>query len=252
MSMKPGASTRPWASRTCSPGAGERVPMLAMRLLRIRKAPSRSGAPVPSASCALMIRMVTSAGDGKARNVRGTAMVNESERTSKRIARRRVNMKDSFAMPEIFALGRQRDVAQPRTAKGWLCHLRALGAGAEMVPDSDENDGDDQDERGDSVNFWSDAAAQAAPDFERQSVFAAVEEKSDGDFVHGKGEDEQRGSDEREFEIGKRDEPESTPGGCAEVQGSFFLTAIHFLQAGEEFGGRYGDERGAVAQQNGD
>src|SRR6266851_4073326 len=252
MSMKPGASTKPWASRTCSPGAGESLPMLAMRLLRMRRAPSRSGAPVPSASCALMMRMVASAGDGKARNVRGTAMVNESERTSKRITRRRVNMKDSFAIPEIFALGRQRDVAYTAHSQEWLCRLRALGAGAEMVPDSDENDGDDQDERGDSVDFWSDAAAQAAPDFEGQRVFAAVEEKSDCDFVHGKSEDEQGGSDEREFEIGKRDEPESTPGSCAEVQGSFFLTAIHFLQAGEEFGGSYGDQRGAVPQENGD
>src|SRR6266851_967255 len=251
MSMKPGASTKPWASRTCSPGAGESLPMLAMRLLRMRRAPSRSGAPVPSASCALMMRMVASAGDGKARNMRGIAMVKESERTSKRITRRRVNMKNSFAIPEIFALGRQRDVAYSALSQEWLCHLRALRAGAEMVPDGDENNGDDEDQGGDGVDFWSDAAAEAAPDFERQSVFAAIKEKGDGNFVHGESEDEQRGGDKRKFQIGESDEPESAPGSGAEVERGFFLTAIHFLQAGEDFGGGYGDESGAVAEKNG-
>ena len=68
-----------------------------------------------------------------------------------------------------------------------------------MVPDSDENDGGDEDQSGDGVDFWSDAAAESAPDFQGKSVFAAVKEKSDGDFVHRKSEDEQSGSDERKF-----------------------------------------------------
>src|SRR5229473_2566086 len=94
--------------------------------------------------------------------------------------------------------------------------------------------------------------AETAPDFERQSVFAAIEEKGDGNFVHGESEDEQCGGDKRKFQIGESDEPESAPGSGAEVERGFFLTAIHFLQAGEDFGGGYGDESGAVAEKNGD
>src|SRR5258708_7174866 len=73
--------------------------------------------------------------------------------------------------------------------------LRAVGASAETVPDGDQNDGDEEDERGDGVDFRSDAAAEAAPDFERESVFAAVEKKGDGDFVHGEREDQEGGGD---------------------------------------------------------
>ena len=127
-----------------------------------------------------------------------------------------------------------------------------VGASAETIPDSDENDRDEEDERRDGVDFRSNAAAEAAPDFERKSVFAAVEEKGDGDFVHGEREDEQGGGDKREFEIGKSDQPESAPGSGAEIERSFFLAAIHFLQAGENFGGGDGDERSAVAEKNGD
>ena len=65
------------------------------------------------------------------------------------------------------------------------------------ITETDENQG------GDGVDFGSDAAAEAGPDFERESVVAADEEESDGDFVHGESEDEQAGGDEREFEIGE-------------------------------------------------
>jgi len=34
-----------------------------------------------------------------------------------------------------------------------------VGAGAEVVPDGDEDDGDEEDEGGDGVDFRSDAAA---------------------------------------------------------------------------------------------
>ena len=74
-----------------------------------------------------------------------------------------------------------------------------------MGPDDDQNDGNGKNQGGDGVDFGSDAAAQAAPDFQRESIVAADEEKGDGDFVHGEGEDEQAGGDEREFEIGQSD-----------------------------------------------
>src|SRR5580765_8685163 len=65
----------------------------------------------------------------------------------------------------------------------------ALGTGAEMVGDGDENDGDHENQSGNRVDLGGDAAAQTAPDFERQSVVATVEKKGDGNFVHGKRED---------------------------------------------------------------
>ena len=52
--------------------------------------------------------------------------------------------------------------------------------------------------------------------------------------------------------LGKRDAPESLPGSGAKIERGFFLSAIHFLEAGEEFGGGDGDERGAVAEENGE
>ena len=126
-------------------------------------------------------------------------------------------------------------------AQPGLAVLLVVGAGAEMVPDSDEDDGDEEDEGGDGVDFGSDAATEAAPDFEGQSVFAAVEKKGDGDFVHGEREDQKSGGDERKFQVGESDQPESAPGSCAEIERRFFLTAIHFLQAGEKFSGGDGD-----------
>src|ERR1700739_985922 len=193
MSMKPGARTRPWASRTRSPGVGEMFPTLAMRLLRMRSEPSRRGAPVPSASWALMIRTDWSPG-GCAWKATGVAIANESENRRRRIMPRLVSTKKSFVFlgSMLLAAGSQR--AQPK-----LAVLLALGAGSKMGPDRDENDGDYEDKRRDGIDFRGDAAAEAAPDLQRQSVFAAVEEKCDGDFVHGESEDQQSGSDQREL-----------------------------------------------------
>src|SRR4029453_1072395 len=77
--------------------------------------------------------------------------------------------------------------------------LLAIGTGAEMVPDTDQNDRGEEDERGDGVDFRSDAAAEASPNFEGQRVVAAVEEESDRNFVHRKSEDQQPGCDERQL-----------------------------------------------------
>src|ERR1043166_434076 len=83
---------------------------------------------------------------------------------------------------------------QPRVA-GHLRALRTLSTGAEMVPDGDKNDGNEKDDCGDGVDFWSDAAAEAAPNFKRQRIFAAVEKKGDGDFVHRERENQESGGD---------------------------------------------------------
>src|SRR5215468_1811000 len=128
--------------------------------------------------------------------------------------------------------------------------LLALGAGAEMVPDDDENHRGGQDEGGDGVYFGSNAAAETAPDFERECVVTPYEEKGYGDFVHRESENQQAGGDKREAEVGQSDEPEGAPGSGAEVEGGFFLAAIHFLQAGKNFGGGHGNKRGAVAQKD--
>ena len=85
----------------------------------------------------------------------------------------------------------------------------ALRTGAQMKPDDDQDHGNQKDERGDGVNFRGDAAAEAAPDFEWQSIVAADEKEGDGDFVHGEGEDEQAGGDERKLEVGQGHAPES-------------------------------------------
>ena len=42
------------------------------------------------------------------------------------------------------------------------------------------------------------------------------------------------------------------PGRRAEIERGFFLRAIDFLQASEEFGGGDGDQRGAVPEENGE
>src|SRR6202790_256648 len=130
--------------------------------------------------------------------------------------------------------------------------LRADVSGAQPIPDNDQRDGPGEYQSGDGVNFWRDAAAETSPDFEGQGVIATYEEEGDGDFIHGEGEDEQAGGDEREFQVGKGDAPEGLPGRGAEVERGFFLRAIEFLQAGEKFGGGDGDERGAVAEKNGE
>src|SRR5712671_4360355 len=130
--------------------------------------------------------------------------------------------------------------------------LGAEAAGTHTIPDDDEGDGDGEDQRGDGIDFRGDAAAEAAPDFKRQSIVAADEEKGDGDLVHGEREDEQACGDQGEFEIRKSDAPESLPRCRSEVEGSFFLSAVHFLQASEELGGGDRDQRSAVAEKNGE
>ena len=132
-----------------------------------------------------------------------------------------------------------------------LC-FQADAAHANAIPDDDERNGNGKNQRGDGVDFRRDAAAEAAPDFERKRVVAADQEKGDGDFVHRKREDEQAGGDQRELEIRQRDAPEGLPGRGAEIERGFFLGAIDFLQAGEKFGGGDGDEGGAVAEKNGE
>src|SRR5208282_4706746 len=133
-----------------------------------------------------------------------------------------------------------------------IAGLVAEGAGADLVPDEDEDNGDEKDEGGDGVDFGGHADAEAAPDFLGESIVAADEEDGDGDFVHGKSEDEQARGDERELEIRNGDAPEGLPGSGAEVERGFFLGAIHFLKAGKEFGGGDGDECRAMAEKDGE
>src|SRR6267154_5137047 len=74
--------------------------------------------------------------------------------------------------------------------------FRAETERADSIPDNDEANGNGKDQRGDGINFWSDAAAEAAPDFERQSIVSADEEKSDGNLVHGERKDKHAGGDQ--------------------------------------------------------
>src|SRR5208282_5183121 len=92
-----------------------------------------------------------------------------------------------------------------------------FAAGAEAIPDDDESDGGGKNQRGDGVDLRSDAAAEAAPDFERERIVAADEKKGYGDFVHGEREDEKTGGDQGELEIWQRDTPERLPGRGAEI-----------------------------------
>src|ERR1700675_3624001 len=55
----------------------------------------------------------------------------------------------------------------------------------------------------------------------------------------------------REWGVGQRERAGFWAGGGAEIEGGFFLGAVDFLQAGEEFGGGDGDERRAVAEEDG-
>src|SRR5215831_19711746 len=75
----------------------------------------------------------------------------------------------------------------------------AEGACADVVPDENQNDGNDEDQCGDGVDFRRDAAPEARPDFERESIVAADEEERNSDFVHGESEYEQSGGDERDL-----------------------------------------------------
>src|SRR6266478_9543 len=128
----------------------------------------------------------------------------------------------------------------------------AEAARANAIPDEDEPDGDGKDQSGDSINFRGDAAAEAAPDFAWQSIVPADEEESVGDLVHGEREDKQAGGNERKPQIRQSDAPEDLPRCRAKVERSFFLRAVHFLQAREEFGGGNRNERRGVAEKNGE
>src|SRR5882757_2847542 len=133
-----------------------------------------------------------------------------------------------------------------------VSNCSALRTGAQVKPGDDQDEGNEKDERGDGVNFRGDAAAEAAPDFEGQSIVAADEKESDGDFVHGEGEDQQAGGDERKFEVGQSDAPERLQRRSAQIERGFFLGAIHFLEASEKLGGGNGNEGGAVAEEYGE
>src|SRR6516165_6403658 len=128
----------------------------------------------------------------------------------------------------------------------------ANGARAYLIPDQNQDHGNNEDHRGDGVDFGSDAATKPCPDFERERIVASDEEERDGDFVHGKREDEQAGGDERKLQIGESDAPESLKRSGAQVERSFFLDAIHFLESGEEFCGGDRNQRGAVSEKNGE
>src|SRR5882724_1124582 len=187
--MKPGASTRPCASITRSPGAGESFPTDTMRLPRIRSAPLIIGAPKPSASCALMMSSVS--GAGAARKTRGIATVKTTATERMEMMRRELCMR---TVPRKFwHCGPAAGVVLPPLARlqAHYTELIVLIASAEMVPDSDKDDGDDEDERRDRVDFGSDAAAEAAPNFQRQRALTADKKESDGDFVHGERKDQQ-------------------------------------------------------------
>src|SRR5205085_1678464 len=68
-------------------------------------------------------------------------------------------------------------------------------AGAQAIPDDNEGHRNGKDQGRNGVDFRGDAEAKASPDFERQSIVAADKEKSHGDFVHRKREDEARGGE---------------------------------------------------------
>src|SRR4029077_3638771 len=188
-----------------------------------------------TSTCSLWMRGVVPASGGAARSVESMGQPAVTEPATTNLMKSR----------------RDWDMGLLRVFEKFL-DLRADSSGAQAIPDDNQRDGHGENHREDGVDFGRDAAAQASPDLEGQGIVTADEEEGDGDFVHGEREDEQAGSDEGELQVGKRDAPESLPGRCAEVERGFFLRAIEFLQAGEELGGGDGNERGAVAEENGD
>ena len=63
---------------------------------------------------------------------------------------------------------------------------------------------------------------------------------------------EQASGNQREFEIGESDAPESLPGSGTEVERRFFLSAVDFLEASKKFGGGDGEECGAMPEEDAD
>src|SRR5712692_11386422 len=102
-----------------------------------------------------------------------------------------------------------------------LLRLGTQAAGAHPIPNDNEGDGNSKDQSGDGVDFRSDAAAEAAPDFERESIVATDQEKGDRDLIHGEREDKETCGDQRESQIGERDAPKRLPRSSAEVEGGF-------------------------------
>src|SRR5580704_4028792 len=132
----------------------------------------------------------------------------------------------------------------------WLLCFRTDAVRAKAIPNDDKHYGDGKNQGGDGIYLRRNAAAEAAPDFKGERVVASDEEEGDGNFVHRECEDEEARGDQRELEIWQCDAPESLPGGGAEIERGFFLSAVVFLKTGEKFGGGYGDESGAVAEKN--
>src|SRR6267143_2469071 len=133
-----------------------------------------------------------------------------------------------------------------------LPRVSTKAASTDTIPDNDQANRDGKDKSRDGVNFRSDAAAEATPDLERKSIVAADKEEGDGNLIHRESEDQKACGDEREFEIRERDAPKRLPRCCAEIKRSFFLGAVHFLEACEKFGGGDGNECSAVAKKNGE
>src|SRR5436309_15901577 len=92
-----------------------------------------------------------------------------------------------------------------------LPRVSTEAASTDTIPDNDQANRDGKDKSRDSVNFRSDAAAQATPDLERKSIVAADKEEGDSNLIHRESEDQKAGGDEGEFEIRERDAPECLP-----------------------------------------
>src|ERR1700735_4536911 len=122
---------------------------------------------------------------------------------------------------------------------------------AKPIPEENRADGEKQNQGGNWVCSGRDSAAEARPYFERQGVVATDEEKSDRDFVERQCENQESGRDQRDSQVRERYTPESSPGIGAEIQGGFFLRAVHLLQAGEDFGSGDRNQRGAMAERDG-
>src|ERR1700730_15196188 len=240
MSMKPGARTRPFASITRSCFSGLKFPIRTMWSPTMRTLALRRGFPVPSATCALTITVGSPFGEGTG-GVCAQRGTERRQNTSIAFERYEVHLRIVYSFAETSIL------------PGFLKKLSGFGpqaTGANAIPNDDQADRDGEDEGGDGVDLRSDALAEAAPDFKGESIVAADEEEGDCNFIHRKGEDQKAGGDEREFEIGERDAPKGLPRCCAEIERSFFLGAIHFLETREKVGGCDGNERSAVAEKN--
>src|SRR5271155_2191082 len=100
MSMKPGARTRPFASMICSSLFGLKFPTVTMRSPEMRTLRSRRGAPVPSATWALMI---TVEGDLSCELAKTEAnAIAKNKRTAKCRATRDIGVRRRKTISELF------------------------------------------------------------------------------------------------------------------------------------------------------